>query len=169
MMGWEIHFSYLLFALNSSVHFSFSDLSPSGTQGDDYCFHMKIRDCSAWEWQRCAYSTKLLVFKKPNDWLVVTSFLYLTELPIRHLLFKGNASYFKSLGITGTVSETLMEKYSSEERPNISIQLPLRILDLFLSLFFLAAEQNAFYLWYTNTTSAKRDHFSPLIPVITSC
>ena len=105
---------------------------------------MKIRGCSAWERRCCAYSTKLLVLKKLNDWLVVTSFLHLTDLPIRHLLFKGNSSYFKSLGITGTVSETMMEKYSSEERPNISLQLPLRILDLSLSLFFLQLNKTPF-------------------------
>lgn len=110
------------------------------------CFCIKIWDCSTWEWQCCTYSTKLLVFKKPNDWLVVTNFLYLTDLPIRHLIFKGNASYFQSFDITGTVSETLMEKYSSEERSNISLQLPLRILNLFFFFWGGAAEQKCLLL-----------------------
>ena len=123
---------------------------------------MKIRGCSAWERRCCAYSTKLLVLKQLNDWLVVTSFLHLTDPPIRHLLFKGNSSYFKSLGITGTVSGTLMEKYSSEERPNISLQLPLRILDLFLSLFFFCSWTKRLLFVIYKYNQCKKNHFCPL-------
>ena len=123
--------------LNTLSIFSSETFHHQAHKEDYYCFHIKIWDCSTWESQCCSYSTKLKVFKKPNDWLIVTNFLYLTDLPIRHLLFKGNASYFKSFGITGTVSETLLEKYSSEERSNISLQLPLTILNLVF--FFLGS------------------------------
>lgn len=151
-----------MFALKYSVHFS-SVTFHHQAHKENYCFRIKIWDCSTWEWQCCTYSTKLLVFQK-TKWLAGSyKLLYLTDLPIRHLILKEILLTSNHLTLLEQFL-TLMEKYSSEERSNISLQLPLRILNLFL--FFLGGGQlnkNAFYLWCTNTTSSKIDHFSPMI------